>query len=83
MPWWLGSLARYTISSELAYELEVKGSNPGISILKLDFSNFQHGCIWTRITSLSATIVVLNPTEVEMKISNFIFRDDGCKERMI
>ena len=58
-----------------------------VSIWALPFIMFYllgiiSGSVWTRITSL-LVIIDLNPTKVEMKISNFIPKDGECIERTI
>ena len=39
--------------------------------------------VWARELTLSFGDIDLNPSEVEMKIRNFILKDGGCIERAI
>ena len=53
-PWWLSGLACQSIANSM---LKVEGSNPGASILKLVFSNFQSVCSGLELTSSFGCIV--------------------------
>ena len=64
--------------------LKVEGLNRGISLSLYNLKrlvSIAHA-LWRRITLL-LVMLDLNPTKVEMKMSNFILEDGGCIERMI